>query len=93
MIFALGLKVMNVILINRNYGGMIRMTALIVKKCMPYLLIFIVMTLSFASFFHGIFFEENAVFEHYDTTLRTLFDFTLGNVDFTLFTDDTGLGM
>lgn len=80
-------------MINRTIGGMIRMSISIVRTATPYLVILFCALVGFSLVFHGLFYDENAVWEEFNTTMRTLFTFTLGNLDFTLFNEPDGWGM
>lgn len=68
------------------------MIYLIVRSILPFLLIVVFFIFSASLLFYSIFYEEEA-FKSLEMSIRTIFDFSIGNVNFSVFQNDTGIGM
>lgn len=64
---------------------MVYMVYLIILDTLPFLLILSVFILAWSILFEGLFFLESESFQSLQISFRTLFDFTIGNVDYSVF--------
>lgn len=93
LLFLYATRIINILMFVPKLGSIHRISLLIVQEVFAYLLMLLLILLIFAMLFYSLFFNENQAFESYIMSVRTAFDFMIGNVDFGLFNDETGEGM
>jgi len=69
------------------------MIYLIIKAILPFIFILVFSVFAISTIFWIIYYDELHQFNSIEMSFRTIFDFTIGNVDFGIFNDETGLGM
>mmetsp|Transcript_30690 Transcript_30690/g.5538 ORF Transcript_30690/g.5538 Transcript_30690/m.5538 type:complete len:159 (-) Transcript_30690:632-1108(-) len=69
------------------------MIYLIIKAILPFIIILIFTIFATATIYWVIFFDEVEAFRTIQLSFRTIFDFSIGNVDFSVFPEETGAGM
>ena len=94
LLLILCVRIMNIfVMMIPKVGAMQRICILIAQDVISYLFCMTGVILTFSIVFNGLFFYDVEEFESFMISFRTLFDFMIGNVDFSLFKDETGTGM
>jgi len=91
LFFFIGLRILMVLLETETFGPILRMIFLTVRGVLAYLLIYLLTMLVFALSF-TIIFWRNASFESIEMSIRTLFTWSVGNLDPSIFTDSPEAG-
>jgi hypothetical protein len=81
-----GFRMMLTLLITRSFGPMIRMVFIVMGDVAVFLGIFLLAQVSFSIFAHSIFYMEPE-FSDIWVSLRTLYQWSLGGIDFSVFTE------
>jgi hypothetical protein len=80
-------------MLNSRTGSMAYMAVLIIEDILPYLVVLGSVIFSFTVIFFGLFYDKSDRFVSLQISFRTVFDFTIGNVLFTIYEEWELLGM
>mmetsp|Transcript_28727 Transcript_28727/g.5199 ORF Transcript_28727/g.5199 Transcript_28727/m.5199 type:complete len:125 (+) Transcript_28727:1050-1424(+) len=87
------LRILTYMMLNSRTGSMAYMAVLIIEDILPYLVVLGSVIFSFTVIFFGLFYDKSDRFVSLQISFRTVFDFTIGNVLFTIYEEWELLGM
>jgi hypothetical protein len=92
VMFSISLRIASILTQTRTFGPWIRMIFIITKSTLTFLVLFVLVVLSFATGFVFLFRKDGEYFGSIQLSIRTLFQWSVGGIDTSIFTHREELG-
>jgi len=92
IMFSISLRICSILTKTRTFGPWIRMIFIVTKSTLTFLVLFVLAVLSFATGFVYLFRRDGEYFGTIPLSIRTLFQWSVGGIDISIFTYREELG-